>query len=361
MLSKRETARKSQNIGFYVKMLNLKILIMLAIFDKTSQNVIYKVMENNVLEKFKKIKGLIGNTPLVEILFEYKGKQRKVYAKLEWYNLTGSIKDRVAYQIMLDAYKSGAIDERSTVYELTSGNMGISIAGMCNLLGNKCEIIMPKSMSEERKKLIELYGARLVLVDDFLSGYALCDELEKQGKFLAHQFENKSNYYAHYHTTGKEIFEKLKHKKVEAFVAGVGTSGTLMGVGKFLKKWKKAKVIGIEPDTARILTGKKPLAKHKIQGLSDERLPKLYDSKVVDEIIQIGSDDAIKMSQKLCKELSLGVGISSGANFLGAVLSNKTCVTTFADDNKKYLSTDLARQVESKLVDQIKLISCKVI
>lgn len=318
-------------------------------------------MKNETLKKFKNIKQLIGNTPLVEILYEFKGIKQKAYAKLEWYNLTGSIKDRVAYQIMLDAYKKNLIDENSTVYELTSGNMGISISAMCNLLGNKCNIIMPRGMSEERKKLINLYGSKLTLVDNFLEGYKLTDKLEKENKFLAHQFENKSNFYAHYHTTGKEIYNKLKNKKLDGFVAGVGTSGTLMGAGLFLKRKKNALIIGIQPKNAKILTNNPPFNKHKLQGLSDERLPKLYNSKIVDDIIDITDDDAIKMSQKLCKELSLGVGISSGANFLGCVLSSKICATTFADDNKKYLSTDLTSSVKSKLVDNIKLISCKVI
>lgn len=318
-------------------------------------------METQILKTFKNIKNLIGNTPLVEIEYTFRGKTGKVYAKLEWYNLTGSIKDRVAYQILFDAYKSHQINQSTPVYELTSGNMGISIAAMCNLLGNDCKIIMPKNMSDERKKLINLYGAELILVDDFLQGYALCDELEKQGNFLAHQFENKSNFYAHYHTTGKEIFEKLKHKRVDAFVAGVGTSGTLMGAGLFLKRHKKCQVIGIEPQNAQILSQNPPFKNHKIQGLSDQRLPKLYNSNLVNQIIQINDNDAIKMSQKLCQKLSLGVGISSGANFLGAVLSNKTCVTTFADDNKKYLSTDLSHPTHSSLVDEIELLSCKVL
>lgn len=318
-------------------------------------------METQILKIFKNIKNLIGNTPLVEIKYNFRGKQGKVYAKLEWYNLTGSIKDRVAYQILFDAYKTQKINRSTTVYELTSGNMGISIAAICNILGNDCKIIMPKTMSEERKQLISLYGAKLILVDDFLQGYVLCDELEKQDNFLAHQFENKSNFFAHYHTTGKEIFEKLKHKKVDAFVAGVGTSGTLMGAGLYLKRHKKCQIVGIEPQNAQILSQNPPFNNHKIQGLSDQRLPKLYNANIVDNIIQISDDDAIKMAQKLCQKLSLGVGISSGANFLGAVLSNKICVTTFADDNKKYLSTDLTHPTYSGLVDEIELLSYKVL
>ena len=220
---------------------------------------------------------------------------------------------------------------------------------------------MPKNMSEERKKLISLYGAKLNLVDSFQDGFKLCKKLEKQGEFVAHQFENESNFFAHYSTTAKEIFAKLKNRKLDAFVAGVGTGGTLSGVGTFLKEHKKAKVVGIEPQNAQILSQNPPYQKHKLQGLSDEILPKLYDKKLVDGIIQISDDDAIAMSQKLAKELSLGVGISSGANFLGCVLFGGTCATTFADSNKKYLSTDLSKPITTKLVQDIHLLSLKTL
>lgn len=316
-------------------------------------------MKKEIKQKFENIKNLIGNTPLVEIKYSFQGKIGKVYAKLEWYNLTGSIKDRVAYQILFDAYKFGYINEDSIIYEVTSGNMGISLSAVCNLLGNKCEIFMPKNMSEERKKIITLYGAKLNLVENFDEGFKLCNKLEKQGKFIAHQFENESNFLAHYSTTGKEIYDKLKTKKLSAFVAGVGTSGTLSGAGAYLKEHKKIKVVGIEPQNAQILSQKPPYCKHKLQGLSDEILPKLYDKKLVDKVIQITDDDAIAMTQKLAKELSLGAGISSGANFLGCVLFGGNCATTFADSNKKYLSTDLSKPIHTKLVDDIKLLSIK--
>ncbi len=318
-------------------------------------------MERAILNRFKQIKKLIGNTPLVQIFYTYNGKKRSMFAKLEWYNLTGSIKDRVAYQIMFDAYSDGLITQKSKVYEITSGNMGISIAGICNLLNNECEIIMPKTMSEERKKLINLYGAKLTLVDDFKQGFELSNQLESKGEFLAHQFENKSNFKAHYNSTAKEIYDKLKTKKIKQFVAGVGTSGTLMGVGTYLKEHANCRVVGIEPENARILTNKCPFSHHKIQGLSDQKLPQLYNKDIVDQVIQINDDDAIKMAQKLCQTFSLGVGISSGANFLGCVLAGDRSVTTFADDNKKYLSTDLSSPVKSSLVDNIELIDIKVL
>ena len=318
-------------------------------------------MEKEILEKFLAIKKLIGKTPLVEITYSYLGCKQKAYAKLEWYNLTGSIKDRVAYQMLFDAFRKGVLNKNKTVVEVTSGNMGISLASLCNLLGIKCEIVMPETMSEERKKLIKLYGAKLTEVKDFLAGFDYANNLDKEKYFVTNQFENKSNYYAHYTTTGKEIFEKLKHKKVYGFVAGVGTSGTLTGAGKFLKRWKNCKVIGIEPKMAKILSGKKPFGKHKIQGLSDQKLPKLYENHLVDEIIAISDNDALLMSQKLCKKLSLGVGISSGANFLGCVLSKKPCATVFADDNKKYLSTDLTSKASGSIASKVKLIGVRVL
>lgn len=318
-------------------------------------------MDKKIQQKFKNIKKLIGNTPLVAIKYAFDGKISTVYAKLEWYNLTGSIKDRVAYQILFDAYQTNKIDENTVVYEITSGNMGISLSAICNLLGNKCEILMPKNMSNERQKILSLFGAKLILVDNFKKGFEMCNELEKQGKFIAHQFENKSNFLAHYNTTGKEIFLKLKKRKLDAFVAGVGTSGTLSGAGTFLKQNKGAKVIGVEPQNARILSQNPPFSNHKIQGLSDEILPKLYDNKLVDKIVQVSDDDAIAMSQKLARELSLGVGISSGANFLGCVLTGGNCATVFADSNKKYLSTDLSKPTTTKLVESIKLLSVKCV
>lgn len=318
-------------------------------------------MDKQIKQKFKNLKKIIGNTPLIEITYLFRQKSQKVYAKLEWFSLTGSIKDRVAYQILYDAYKNNVINNSTPIYELTSGNMGISLAALGNMFGNKTTVIMPKDMSEERKKLIKLYGAELIEVDDFLKGFELCEKLSNEGKFLAHQFENNSNFKAHYQTTGKEIYKKLKFKKLDAFVAGVGTSGTLMGVGKFLKYCKQIKIVGIEPKNAKILSGKKPFAKHKLQGLADEILPKLYDKNLIDDIVQISDEDAISMAQKLSKKLGLGVGISSGANFLGCALYGKNCVTTFADDNKKYLSTDLCDNIITPLVSQIRILNIKVL
>ena len=308
-----------------------------------------------------KINRLVSNCPIIDIKYKFENNIKHAYVLCGWYSLTGSIKDRVAYQIFFDAIKKKQINSNSKVVEVSSGNMGISVCAIANLLKLQTTIIMPKNMSEERKKLIELYGAKLVIVDDFKSAFKLCEEYEQLGYFCPHQFENFSNVTAHYKTTGKELYKKIKDKSVTTFVSGVGTAGTLVGAGKYLKEKLSMTICAIEPKNAPILTQSAPLKKHSIQGLSDEIVPKIYDKNLVDEIIQIDDNDAVAMSQKLCKELSLGVGVSSGANFLGCVLSETNAVTTFADSNKKYLSTNLTQNVQSDLVDKIKLISIQIL
>lgn len=314
----------------------------------------------NVFKILKNIKKLVTNTPLVEIKYEYNNKIFKIYAKCEWYSITGSIKDKVAYQMLYDAYKSKNLKMHDNIVEVSSGNMGIALCSMANLLKNKVTIIMPKNMSIERKQLLKMLGANLVEVEDFKQAFTLCNQYQNKGYFCPRQFENSSNYRAHYFLTAKEISKKIS-KNVKCFVAGVGTSGTLTGIGTYFKKHNNFKIVAIEPQNAQILSNKKPFLQHKLQGLSDEILPKLYHKKLVDQIIQIGDNDAIAMSQKLAKQISMPVGISSGANFLGAVLCNQNAVTVFPDDNKKYLSTDLTKNITTKLVEKIKLISMRAL
>lgn len=307
-----------------------------------------------MLNKLERIKKLFLKTPLVKIGVEYNGKKKSIFAKCEWFSLTGSVKDRVAYQIFVDAIKEGKVNKNSKICEVTSGNMGLSICAISNILGLDCTIILPKNMSDERKTLLKSYGANLVLVDDFLSAFSLCKEYEDKGYFCPHQFENESNFICHYQLTAPEIYEKIKHQNVKNFVCGVGTSGTLSGVGKFLKE-KGFSITALEPFNSRILTNQKPFLKHSLQGLADEIVPKLYQKIIPDKIVQIKDEDAIFMSQQLCKQLSLGVGISSGANFLASVLSEKNSVTIFADDNKKYLSTALTKPCTSQFDGKINL------
>lgn len=311
------------------------------------------------MNKLNEVKRLIGNTPLIEVSYSYKGKVKTVLAKLEWYNLSGSIKDRPAYEIIKTAYEKGELKEGQTICETTSGNMGISISAIARLINNPVVICMPKFMSEERKELLKLYGAKLELTENFIEAFKKAEEYKKNGAYLTYQFENDNNPKAHFNGTAKEIFSKLKD--IPYFVSGVGTGGTLMGIGSFLKSKLGTKIVALDPKEASLLTFGRSMGKHKIQGLSDEIIPKIYDRSLVDSIIQISSDDAVCMAQKLCKELGLGVGISSGANFLACVLTGDRAVTVFADDNKKYLSTDLSGNVKSDLVDEIKLIGYKVL
>jgi len=313
------------------------------------------------MKELEKIKQLISSTPMVDIKYKYNNQIKHAYCKCEWYSITGSIKDKTAYQILLDAYSNGNLTKGSPIVEVSSGNMGISLTALARFTDNPVTIIMPKHMSEERKKLLRLYGATLVETNDFPDAFNLAKEYAKNGYFYPRQFENISNAHAHATITAQEILLQTKDKNINTFVCGIGTSGTFSGIGRTLKKERNMRVTAIEPYNARIVSSPPPYRKHKLQGLSDEILPKLYDTSLCDDIIQIKDDDAIAMAQKLCKELSLGVGISSGANFLGAVLSENNAVTIFPDDNKKYLSTDLCNPISTPLVDTIDLLNFDVL
>lgn len=312
-------------------------------------------MKINTLHK------LVSNEPIIEITYKYLGVKRKAYAGLEWFSLTGSIKDRVAYQMLRDAYILGKLHKGDRIVEVSSGNMGLSLVAVGNIMGNPVTIIMPKFMSEERKKLLNLYGGELVEVDNFTSAFKLCEEYKRLGYFCPEQFNSPSNSISHESITAHHIYRKTRKKHIDTFVCGIGTSGTFSGVGKILKEKLNIKVIAIEPLNARIVSNVRPFRKHALQGLSDEKLPGLFDKNICDDIIQISDKDAIAMTQKLCRELSLGVGISSGANFLGCVLSMSNSITVFPDDNKKYLSTSLSTPITTQLVENIELLSFKVI
>lgn len=312
------------------------------------------------MDIFGNLQKLIGNTPLVEIAYRRGEIVKRVRAKLEWYNLSGSIKDRPAFEILKSAYGRGALSKGQIICETTSGNMGISLAVLANYLGNPVVICMPKSMSRERQELLKLCGAKLELTESFDEAFALAEEYGKMGAFLAHQFENDDNLLSHYKTTAREIYDKIRD--IPCFVGGVGTGGTLMGTGLYLKEKCGAKIIAVDPEESGLLTYGGARGKHKIQGLSDGIIPKLYKSEAVDRIICVKSDDAIAMAQKLSRELGLSVGISSGANFLACVESDfDGAVTVFADDSKKYLSTDLVNNILSEKVDEIELLSYSVI
>lgn len=309
---------------------------------------------------FTKLKKLVGNTPLIEITYKFKGKIKTALAKLEWFNFSGSIKDRSALAILEHAYKTGELKQGQTICEVTSGNMGISLATFARALNNPIIICMPNKMSVERKKLLRALGAKLKLTKTFDEAFDAAKKYGEQGAFLPSQFENKINTIAHYKSTGVEILKKVK--AVPAFVAGVGTGGTLMGIGKKLKQTCGAKVIAVDPAEANLLKSGRAEGEHCIEGLSDGRIPALYKKELVDQIVSVRSQDAIAMAQKLSSTLGLPVGISGGANFLGCVLSGiNGAVTVFADDNKKYLSMLHNKAPKSALAEQIELISYTVL
>ena len=301
-------------------------------------------------------KSLIGNTPMIKIEYKYKEKIGIVYCKLESYNLTGSIKDRVANYIILNAKREGILKENMPIIEATSGNTGISLSALGAYYKHQVYIFMPDWVSEERIKLMKLYGAKVKLISKKEGGFLRCiKEANKLSQeingFLTKQFENKDNVLAHYETTGKEIIEQLP-SKIGGFISGVGTGGTLIGIGKRLKeKFNDIQIGALEPERMPIISKGKIIGQHKIEGIGDDFVPELYDEKIIDDIFLINDEDAINMSRKLSKELGLGVGISSGANLIGAIKLEdkikKEVVIVFPDDNKKYLSTDLAQSMNN--------------
>ena len=309
-------------------------------------------------KKFKGLKQLIGNTPLLEIKFRYKGSLRTIYAKSENLNMTGSIKDRMALHILRSAYQTGAIKPGDTIVEATSGNTGISFSAIGRALGHPVIIYMPDWMSRERVDLISSMGAMIHPVTrdqgGFLGSIKLTEEYARSNDnvFLPCQFSNTANCEAHYENTGPELWWQLMFRSIkpDAFVAGVGTGGTIMGVGKKLKELHPGvKIHPIEPAESPTLTTGHKVGSHRIQGISDEFIPAIMELDKTDEVIPVHDGDAIIMAQKLASELGLAVGISSGANFIGALMAQNALgadavvVTVFPDSNKKYLSTDLLR------------------
>lgn len=303
----------------------------------------------------EEIKKVVGNTPMIKINCVHEGKKKSVYTKLEWYNFSGSIKDRVACYIIDKALKSGRLKEGQPIIEATSGNMGISIAAIGGALGHTVHIFMPSWMSNERKQILRNYGAVLHEVSKeqggFIASIKMADELSKEiNGFRSNQFSNLDNVKAHYENTGKEIITQMGENKIDAFVSGIGTGGTLMGVSMYLKEYdKNIKSYAFEPDTLSVILNGATSGEHKIAGVGDEFIPEIVDKKNIDKILLINDNDAINMARLLAKKLGLGVGISSGANFLAAVMlnsGNENIVTVFPDDNKKYLSTDLRFPVD---------------
>ncbi|HSQ89594.1 cysteine synthase family protein [Romboutsia sp.] len=335
----------------------------------------------------KDIAYLTGNTPMIEVIFKYKGQVRYVYAKVENFNMTGSIKDRMQINILRNAYNTGELKPGYKIVEASSGNTAIALSAMGTFLNHEVSIYMPSSESLERKQIIESFGAKLNLVD---SGFEECLRLakiegQKSNVYYPDQFANPWNPQAHYCTTGPEIWQQLKsiNKVANAFVAGIGTGGTIMGTGRYLRK--KNPYIGVFPvqpksvkpfrekgniyarydNNAYLYEDKENdfinddsnenyVVPESIPGISSGTKPEIVNLNELNNIVIVDDSDAYIMAQKLASNLGMGVGPSSGANLIGAIVIqdklglNSTVATVFADDNKKYLSTDLTKKIKPK-------------
>ena len=297
---------------------------------------------------------LVGNTPLVRVNNLIKKDELKadVLAKLEYFNPAGSVKDRIAKEMILDALEKGLINENTTLIEPTSGNTGIGLSAVATALNLKIIITMPETMSVERRNLMKAYGAELVLTpgsEGMKGAIAKAKELASQieNSFIPGQFENPANPTAHYKTTGPEIYRQTEGK-VDIFVAGVGTGGTISGIGKYLKeKNPEVKVVAVEPASSPVLSTGKGGA-HKIQGIGAGFVPETLDTKIYDEIITVENEDAFATGKEMAKTEGILVGISSGAALYAAKEltkreenAGKTIVVLLPDGGDRYLSTPL--------------------
>ena len=297
---------------------------------------------------------LVGNTPLVRVNNLIKKDELKadVLAKLEYFNPAGSVKDRIAKEMIQDALEKGLINENTTLIEPTSGNTGIGLSAVATALNLKIIITMPETMSVERRNLMKAYGAELVLTpgsEGMKGAIAKAKELASQieNSFIPGQLENPANPPAHYKTTGPEIYEQTEGK-VDIFVAGVGTGGTISGIGKYLKeKNPEVKVVAVEPASSPVLSTGKGGA-HKIQGIGAGFVPETLDTKIYDEIITVENEDAFAIGKEMAKTEGILVGISSGAALYAAKElakreenAGKTIVVLLPDGGDRYLSTPL--------------------
>lgn len=314
---------------------------------------------------------LVGNTPMIKIDYEYEGKKGSIYTKLEYYNYSGSIKDRIALYIIEKERENGNLADGQAIVEVTSGNTGISFSAIGALYGHDVHIFMPDWVSLERRKLIEMYGAHVHLVSKEEGGFKKALELaeefaDKNNAFRPLQFDNELNPEAQYKTTGQEIIDAVPD--VNAFVSGIGTGGTLIGIGQRLKDNNPdSKIFALEPSTLSILKMGMEEGSHLIEGIGDDFIPGIVNQDLIDDIVLIHDCDAINMSKKIAKEFGLGIGISSGANFLASVLMDSDeykIATVFPDDNKKYITTKLSEPLDdnSELIsNKIRLIGFEVI
>ncbi len=306
------------------------------------------------MKVYKNIENIIGKTPILKLnkyMNKY-GLKANIYAKLEFFNPSYSIKARTALAMINDAQKRKILKKGTTIIEPTSGNTGIALAMICASKKYKLILTMPESMTEERKKLLKAYGAKLVLTNKDLGmtgAIIKAKELLKEipNSVILDQFNNQANSKVHFETTGKEIYKQL-NKKIDYFIAGVGTGGTISGVGEYLKAQNKnIKIVAIEPYYSPFLSeGKK--GKHNIQGIGAGFIPSILNTKIIDEIIKIKDEDAFSTCNELAKEEGLLVGVSSGAALFGTYLltkkynlENKNIVVMFPDSGERYLSLNV--------------------
>lgn len=303
---------------------------------------------------YNRIDEIIGNTPMLELknLSKEENISGRLLAKLEYFNPAGSVKDRVAKAMLDDAEEKGILKENSVIIEPTSGNTGIGLAAIATARGYKAIIVMPDTMSKERRKLMSAYGARVVLSDGKkgVSGAVeMALELSKtiENSFIPSQFENPANAKAHFSTTGPEIWEQTGGK-LDFFVAGIGTGGTITGVGEYLKSQNPSiKIIAVEPFSSPLLSNGEA-GPHKIQGIGANFIPQILNRDIYDEIIKVKNEDAYKAAERVVKSDGILVGISSGAALSAALelarrIENKgkTIVALLPDTGERYLSTDL--------------------
>lgn len=298
---------------------------------------------NNIIE-------LIGNTPIIKLNSFNKEDIANIYVKLEKYNIGGSVKDRAALGMIEEAEKQGLLKPNSVIIEPTSGNTGISLAMIGRSKGYKVIIIMPETMSIERRNIIKAFGAELILTEGEKGMKGAIEEAERMASentnyFLPQQFNNYANPKKHYETTAEEILSDFTN--LDAFIAGVGTSGTIVGVGKKLKEhFPNIKIIAVEPEASHVLSGGTP-GKHAIQGIGAGFIPKIYDENIIDEVIQISNELSFEFGNKMSKEEGLFLGISSGAAIAAAyeiakrLGKGKNILVISPDGGEKYLSTDM--------------------
>lgn len=311
------------------------------------------------------MKGLIGNTPCIKLYYQFQSKIDYIYVKLEYFNVTGSVKDRIAFRIIKKAKERNELKENMPIVEATSGNTGISFAALGAYYHHPVIIFMPDWVSVERIQLMKLYGAEVHLISKEEGGFKTCITKAKKlahklGGFCPCQFENEENILTHYEDTALEIYHQIP-EEIGGFVSGIGTGGTVMGIGSKLKEYyPNMKVTVLEPKESPLLS-KGYIGTHELEGIGDDFIPSIVDKKLIDQVIPISSKDAIAMSRKLSR-LGLGVGITSGANILASILTNgdKKNVTIIPDDSKKYLSTNLVKSVESELVESIELLKFEI-